>query len=140
MFTILPLQRPRGISQNVSGLYYVRRSASYKIHMCAKLFYIGRAKVFSSVATDFGPSTICLTLYFSSPPGPLGISVKLLTHSLKRNGNTKLNSLLFPNLAKDILPFINLNLHEMVRSVDQYGHRPKSLILFLFYCDYRFQK
>ena len=56
-FTILPLQRPRGISQNVSGLYYVGRGAGYKIHICAKLYYLGRAKVFSGVATDFGPST-----------------------------------------------------------------------------------
>ena len=57
IFTISPLQRPRKISQNVSGLYYVRRCAGYKIHICAKLYYLGRAKVFSSVATDFGPWT-----------------------------------------------------------------------------------
>ena len=57
IFTISPLQRPRGISQNVSGLCYVRRGAGYKIHMCGKLYYLGKAKVFSSVATDFGPST-----------------------------------------------------------------------------------
>ena len=37
--------------------YYVRRGAGYKIHICAKLYYLGRAKVSSSVATDFGPST-----------------------------------------------------------------------------------
>ena len=55
-FNISPLQRPRGISQNVSGLYYVRSGSGYKIHICAKLYYLGRAKVFSSVATDFGPS------------------------------------------------------------------------------------
>ena len=54
IFTISPLQRPREISQNVSGPYYVRRGAGYKIHICAKLYYLGRAKVFSSVATDFG--------------------------------------------------------------------------------------
>ena len=59
IFTISPLQRPREISQNVSGLYYVRRGAGYKIHICAKLYYLGRAKVFSSVATDFGSWTIC---------------------------------------------------------------------------------
>ena len=58
IFTISPLQRPRGISQNGSGLYYVRRGAGYNIHMCVKLYYLGRAKVFSSVATDFGPSTM----------------------------------------------------------------------------------
>ena len=52
-----PLQRPREISQNVSGPYYVRRGAGYKIHICAKLYYLGRAKVFSSVATDFGSWT-----------------------------------------------------------------------------------
>ena len=57
IFTISPLQRPREISQNVSGLYYVRRGACYKIHICAKLYYLGRAKVFSSVATDFGSWT-----------------------------------------------------------------------------------
>ena len=58
IFTISPLQRPREISQNVSGLYYVRRGAGYKIHICANLYYLGRAKVFSSVATDFGSWTI----------------------------------------------------------------------------------
>ena len=58
IFTISPLQRPREISQNVSGLYYVRRGAGYKIHISAKLYYLGRAKVFSSVATDFGSWTI----------------------------------------------------------------------------------
>ena len=57
IFTISPLQRPRETSQNVSGLYYVRRGAGYKIHICAKLYYLGRAKVFSSVATDFGSWT-----------------------------------------------------------------------------------
>ena len=57
IFTISPLQRPREISQNVSGLYYVGRGAGYKIHICTKLYYLGRAKVFSSVATDFGSWT-----------------------------------------------------------------------------------
>ena len=57
IFTISPLQLPREISQNVSGPYYVRRGAGYKIHICAKLYYLGRAKVFSSVATDFGSWT-----------------------------------------------------------------------------------
>ena len=55
IFTISSLQRPREISQNVSGLYFVRRGAGYKIHICAKLYYLGRAKVFSSVATDSAP-------------------------------------------------------------------------------------
>ena len=61
-FTISPLQRPREISQNVSGLYYVGRGAGYKIHICAKLYYLGRAKVFSSVGTDFGSwtNTFCV--------------------------------------------------------------------------------
>ena len=36
IFTISPLQRPKEISQNVSGLYCVRRGAGYKIHICAK--------------------------------------------------------------------------------------------------------
>ena len=57
IFTISPLQRPREIFQNVSGLYYVRRGACYKIHISAKLYHLGRAKVFSSVATDFGSWT-----------------------------------------------------------------------------------
>ena len=69
IFTISPLQRPRGFSQNVSGLYYVRRISGYKIHMCVKLYYLGRAKVFSSVATDFGSWTISwnvdCTTYFT---------------------------------------------------------------------------
>ena len=58
IFTISPLQRPREISQNVSRLYYVRKGAGYKIHISAKLYYLGRAKVFSSVPTDFGSWTI----------------------------------------------------------------------------------
>ena len=66
IFTISPLQRPREISQNVSGLYNVRRSAGYKIHICAKLYYLGRAKVFSSVATDFGSWTISVIEYLNS--------------------------------------------------------------------------
>ena len=61
IFTISPLQRPREISQNVSGPYYVRRGAGYKINICVKLYYLGRAKVFSSVATDFGSWTISVT-------------------------------------------------------------------------------
>ena len=66
IFTISPLQRPRGISQNVSGLYYVRRGSGYKIHMCVKLYYLGRAKVFSSVATDFGSLTILICVILCS--------------------------------------------------------------------------
>ena len=38
IFANFPLQRPREISQNVSGFYYVRRGAGYKIHICAKLY------------------------------------------------------------------------------------------------------
>ena len=30
----------------------------YNIHVGAKLYILGRAKVFSSAATDFGPSNI----------------------------------------------------------------------------------
>ena len=59
--TILSLQRTKAVSQKVSGLYYIRRGAGYNIHMRAKLYYLGRAKVFSSVAIDFGPSTRCFT-------------------------------------------------------------------------------
>ena len=59
IFTISPLRRTREISQNFSGLYYVGRGAGYKIHICDKLYYLGRAKVFSSVATDFGSWTKC---------------------------------------------------------------------------------
>ena len=70
IFTISLLQRPRGISQNVSRLYYVRRGASYKIHMRAKLYYLGRGIVFSSVATDFGPSTISCLI-------PLGVKTAI---------------------------------------------------------------
>ena len=33
IFTFSPLQRPREISQNVSGLYNVWRRAGYKIHI-----------------------------------------------------------------------------------------------------------
>ena len=55
IFTILSLQRPRGISQ---------RGAGCKIHVCAKPYYLGRPKVVSSVATDFGPSTILLLICF----------------------------------------------------------------------------
>ena len=56
-----PLQRPKEISQNVSGLNYVRRGAGYKIHICAKLYCLGRAKVFSSVPTDFGSWTMMMS-------------------------------------------------------------------------------
>ena len=65
MFTIWPLERPWGISPNVSGLNYVRRGAGYKIHMCAIIYYLGRVKVISSVATDFSPSTISAFDYIS---------------------------------------------------------------------------
>ena len=66
VLTISPLYRPRRISQNVSGLYYVRRGSSYKIYMFVKLYYLGRAKVFSSVATDFGFWTSLLLTKTSS--------------------------------------------------------------------------
>ena len=49
---------PRGISQYVFAVYYVQRSLGYNINVGAKLYILGRAKVFSSVATDFWCSTI----------------------------------------------------------------------------------
>ena len=49
---ISTFRHPREISQNASGLYYVRRGAGYKIHICAKFYYLGRAIVSSSVAPD----------------------------------------------------------------------------------------
>ena len=52
---------PLGISQLVSGLYYVAQDTGCNIHIGAKLYTLGRAKVFSSVATNFGPKTIKLT-------------------------------------------------------------------------------
>ena len=70
ILTISSLQRPSGVSQNVSGLYYVRRGEGYKIHMCAKLYYLRRAKVLSSVATDFGPSTSTFMHGFHDPQHP----------------------------------------------------------------------
>ena len=57
IFIICPLWRPRGISQLVSGLYYVTRDTGCNIHIGAKLYPLGRAKVFSSVATYFGLKT-----------------------------------------------------------------------------------
>ena len=50
IFTILSLQHQRGISQNVSRLFYVWRGAGYKIHTCAKLYYLRRPELFSSTA------------------------------------------------------------------------------------------
>ena len=58
IFIICPLWRPRGISKLVSGLYYVTRDTGCNIHIGAKLFSLWRAKVFSSVATNFGPKTM----------------------------------------------------------------------------------
>ena len=58
IFIICPLWRPRGISQLVSGLYYVTRDTGCNIHIGAKLYSLGRAKVFSSVATNFRLKTM----------------------------------------------------------------------------------
>ena len=58
IFIICPLWRPRGISQLVSGLYYVTRDTGCNIHIGAKLYSLVRAKVFSSVAINFGLKTI----------------------------------------------------------------------------------
>ena len=52
--------RPRGISRLVSGLDYVTRDVGYNIHMGAKLYSLGRMKVFSSVATNLELSTTML--------------------------------------------------------------------------------
>ena len=43
--------------QDVFGVYYVQRGLGYNIYVGAKLYILGRAKMFSSVATDFGPSS-----------------------------------------------------------------------------------
>ena len=58
IFIICPLWHPRGISQLVSGLYYVAQDTGCNIHIGVKHCSLGRAKVFSSVATNFGPKTI----------------------------------------------------------------------------------
>ena len=84
--TVSPLQCPRGISQNVSGLYSVRRGSGYKIHMCVKLYYLGRTKVLSSVATDFGFWTIRL----SPLKSPI---LRKYTNPFKRCG-------MYPNISK----------------------------------------
>ena len=54
IFIICPLWRPRGISKVVSGLYYITRDTDCNIHIGAKLYSLGRAKVFSSIAINFG--------------------------------------------------------------------------------------
>ena len=46
-------------SSSVSGRfgdYYANRGLDYNINVGAKLYILGRAKVLSSVVTDFGPS------------------------------------------------------------------------------------
>ena len=43
-------------------------------YTCAKLYYLGTAKVFSSIATDFGPDTKCISMHFyGSNLGPPGV-------------------------------------------------------------------
>ena len=49
---------PSLASQLVSGLYYVTRDTGCMIHIGVKLYSVGRAKVFSTVATNFGLRTI----------------------------------------------------------------------------------
>ena len=49
------------LSQLVSGLYYVTQDTGCNIHIGATLYSLGRAKVFSSVATNFGIKTIMNT-------------------------------------------------------------------------------
>ena len=58
IFIICPLWRPSGISQLVSGLYYVTQDTGGNIHIGAKHYSLGRAKVFSNVPTNFGLKTI----------------------------------------------------------------------------------
>ena len=55
---ICPLWRPRDISLLVSVLYYVTGDTGCNIHIGAKLYSLGRVKVFCSVATNFGLKTI----------------------------------------------------------------------------------
>ena len=43
--------------QLVSGLYYITRDTGCNTQVGAKLYSLGRAKVFSSVATNFGLKT-----------------------------------------------------------------------------------
>ena len=57
IFIIWPLWRPRGISQLVCGFYYDTQDTGCNIHIGAKLYSLGRAKVFSSIATNFGLKT-----------------------------------------------------------------------------------
>ena len=56
IFIFHPLA-PRGISQDIFGVYYVQRSLGYNINVSAKFYTLGRAKVFSSIETDFWSST-----------------------------------------------------------------------------------
>ena len=80
IFIICPLWRPRGISQLVSGPYYVTRDTGSNIHIGAKLSSLGRAKVFSSVATNFRLNTIVSiseisSLYLASVAAQAGLSL-----------------------------------------------------------------
>ena len=59
IFPFCPLWRPKGISQLVTGLGYITRDIGCYIHIGDKLYYLGRAKMFSSTATNFGVSSIC---------------------------------------------------------------------------------
>ena len=67
-----------GISQLVSGLYYVTRVTGCNIHIGAKLYSLGRA----SVATNFGIKTISY------------------------NGNCRVTNVLFLTSENDILGLI----------------------------------
>ena len=57
IFIFHPLA-PQAISQDVFGVYYVQRSLGYNIDVGASFYILRRAKVFSSVATDFWSSTL----------------------------------------------------------------------------------
>ena len=51
---------PHGIFQLVSVLYYINRDTGCNIHIGAKLYSLGRLKLFSSVAINFTLKSIFL--------------------------------------------------------------------------------
>ena len=84
IFIICSLWRPRGISQLVSGLYYATQDTGCNIHIGAKLNSLGRAKVFSSVATKFGLKTIRTAAFYSKCQPAKYLTVKQFKPSVKR--------------------------------------------------------
>ena len=76
IFIICPLWRPRGISQLVSGLYYVTQDTGCNIYIGAKLYSLGRAKVFSSVATNFGLKTNYGFFFLHSLPSTIAFRLE----------------------------------------------------------------